>query len=139
MYVIISPKRILIVGTMVLTITAGMGLWNKEAAASPFQSLLERIDSHNKQIAAKDDFLRVLGASSDEELYDSLLEGKSLADIAAGNQADVDNIINLQVAELTAQLDSRLADGSLLPHQYRAQKAELEEIIKKSVYGESSA
>jgi cobalamin biosynthesis protein CbiD len=132
--VIMNPKRIFIVGTMALTITISGGVWSKETNANASHSTLESLDAHNVQVAVKDDFLQALGASSDEEVYDSLLQGRSLADIADDNHGDVQRIINQQIAELTEQLDVRLANGSLLPHDYQAQKSEIRNIIKKSVY-----
>lgn len=138
MYIIISPKRILIVGTMVLTITSGLGIWDKKAAADSYSSLREEITSQNKQISSQDHFLQALGASSNEEVYDALLQGKSLAEIAGKHQADVDRIVNLQVAELSAQLDARFADGSLPLDKYFALKAEIADTVKRSVYGETT-
>lgn len=134
-----NPKRILIVGTMALTITIGGGIWSKETNASVPLSPPENSDSRNVHIAAKDEFLQALGATSDEEIYDSLLQGKSLADIADANHESVQNIIHLQIAELTKLLDKRLADGTLPPEVHQAQKAELADIITKSVYGERNA
>jgi hypothetical protein len=126
-----DSKRILIVGTMVLTISVNAGIWSK--SANPPHSLPGNSNTHNKQIAAKDNFLQAIGAASHDAVYDALLQGKSLAAIAGGNGEDVQNIINLQIAELTEQLDLRLASGSLPPVVYEAQKAEIPDIISKSI------
>ncbi|MDF2960464.1 MAG: hypothetical protein K0S39_2199 [Paenibacillus sp.] len=132
-----NPKQILIVGTMVLTITVtvtfGGEIWGRGTGSS---SLIENFDGHNGEMALKDDFLQVLGVSSDEEVYYSLLDGKSLANIADENHKGVQDIINLQIAELTEQLDRQLANGSIHPSVYQAQKEELADIVRKSVYGE---
>ncbi|UQZ82347.1 hypothetical protein SK3146_01504 [Paenibacillus konkukensis] len=139
MYIIISPKRILIVGTMVLTITVGIGTWDKAAAANGRSIPLATADHQDASAAREDRFLQALGAATNEEVYDALLEGQSLADIAGSRQTDVNRIIHLQVAELTAQLDARLAGGSLRQDQYEALKAELTETVKQSVYGRTSS
>ncbi|CAG7599840.1 hypothetical protein PAESOLCIP111_00344 [Paenibacillus solanacearum] len=141
MYIIISPRRILMVSTMVLTFTAGLGIWDKkvEAGAGAPPSLHESVNTQDGPVSAKDHFLQTLGASSDEAVYDALLEGQSLADIASLHQTDAEQIVTLQVDELTAQLDARLAEGSIRPEQYRAYKAELTDIVRKSVYGGTSS
>lgn len=136
-----NPKRIIIVGTMALSISISAGLWNKEANANaqiPFNPLGSIIDDRNEQANDKNDFLKVLGASTDEDVYYSLLDGKSLADIAEENQGSVADIIDLQIAQLTEQLEQRLANGSLEPAAYHMQKAEVATMIKKSVYGEKN-
>ncbi|NOU94292.1 hypothetical protein GC093_13840 [Paenibacillus sp. LMG 31456] len=133
-----NPKRILMISTMTLSITIIGGLWNEEARAKASHGQPENFEAQSVQVAAKDEFLQVLGASSDEDVYNSLLEGKSLADIADKNNEDVKHIINLQIAELTKQLDSRFANGSISPTEYQLQKQEFADIIKKSVFGEAN-
>ncbi|OCT15847.1 hypothetical protein A8709_09475 [Paenibacillus pectinilyticus] len=82
----------------------------------------------------KEDLLHVLKLSSEEDIYQAQYNGYSLADIAKANQVDVQKVIELQLAELTEQLQVRLYNGSITPEQYLAQRAELPEIIIKSVY-----
>lgn len=82
----------------------------------------------------KEDLLHVLKLSSEEDIYTAQYNGYSLADIAKANQVDVQKVIELQLAELTEQLQMRLFNGSITPEQYLAQRAELPEIISKSVY-----
>ncbi|MNY81751.1 hypothetical protein D3C86_2234750 [compost metagenome] len=65
-----------------------------------------------------------------------MYSGQSLAQIASANQGDVQQVIDLQLAELTQQLDERLAAGSLTQEQYEAQKAELPAIVASSVHGQ---
>lgn len=74
-----------------------------------------------------------LNPTSDEELYDALYEGKSLRNIAEEHGGNVTQVINLQVKQLTQQLEARLASGSITPQQFNAQKAELREIVAQSV------
>lgn len=78
--------------------------------------------------------LHVLGVTEDE-LYEALQHGKSLAELASSREVDVLQVIKLQVSELTEQLDARLAQGSLSSSQYEAQKSELVEIVANSVFG----
>jgi hypothetical protein len=80
------------------------------------------------------DITQILGITSDEALYESLYKGSSLADIAENNQVPLQSIINLQVAELTKQLDLRLANGSITSVTYQLQKLELPDIITKSIH-----
>ncbi|WNR44884.1 hypothetical protein [Paenibacillus roseipurpureus] len=82
----------------------------------------------------REDLLHVLKLSSEEDIYKAQTNGFSLADIAKANQVDVQKVIELQLAELTELLQKRLFQGSITPEQYLAQRAELPEIIIKSVY-----
>jgi hypothetical protein len=140
-----NPKRIIIVGTVAIAITISAGMFGNDASAN---SLSVSIDKSGDQDKTKeinpsteaayttetDDITQVLGVTSDEALYESLYKGNSLADIAENNQVPLQNIINLQVAELTKQLDSRLAKGSITPVTYQLQKLELPDIITKSIH-----
>ncbi|MNC34294.1 hypothetical protein D3C76_77080 [compost metagenome] len=121
-------KRVMIVGTMIVAISFGGTAWGKPAAtASPVAKWSAT------SVAEKDDLLEALNQSSDEELYDALYDGKSLVDIAAENGGNIGSVINLQVNQLTQQLDQRLASGSITQQQYAMQKAELKEIVTQSV------
>jgi len=137
-----SPKRIIMAGTVAFVITLAM--WSEESGASAAIAQLDKssVRSNVKEACstiqsadAPVTLREALGASSDEEVYDALYIGKSLADIAEENGADVQNVIDLQVAELTEQLDKRLASGSIPPDVYEAQKLEVADIITRSVYG----
>ena len=124
-----NSKRIIIVGTMVFAITVGGASWNNNVIASSITKSL------NTTTPIQDDLLEVLDLSSDDEIYDALYNGKTLADIANDNDVDVQNVIDLQVEELNEQLDLRLANGSLTIEQYEEQKSEVRDIITKSAYG----
>jgi hypothetical protein len=126
-----NPKRIIIVGTMVVVMTLGGSSFSHKISASSIT------ESNNATTAVNDDLLQILKVSSDEEMYNAIYDGKSLADIANDNQVDVNNVVDLQVAQLTEQLDLRLASGSLTLQQYEAQKSELRDIITSSTYGVS--
>jgi hypothetical protein len=139
-----SAKRIIIIGTMTFVITIGAGMLSEKASAngnllsfnkSGNSSTTNVISQPINNIPLKDNLHQVLGVSSDEEIHDALYNGKSLANIAEDNNKDVQDVINLQIAELTEQLDSRLANGSLPPLAYQAYKSEVGAIVTKSVYG----
>lgn len=86
----------------------------------------------------QDDFLSTLGASSDEDVYEDLYEGKSLAQTARSHNKNPQAVIDLQVSQMTEMLNERLNKGLLTPDTYRAQKEELTDLITKSVYGQTS-
>lgn len=138
-----KPKRMIMIGTMAVAITVGGGIWNKEASAENSLPSLEpscgawksKAAVHSKA-AEPDAFLQVLGVTSNDEIYEALYNGQSLSAIAAANQMDVRPIIDLQIAEVTEQLDRRLAAGSITRDVYDAQKLELPDMIVRSVHGE---
>ncbi|WP_379128321.1 hypothetical protein [Paenibacillus sp. sgz500958] len=122
-------KRVMIVGTMVVAMSFGTTTWNKPlASASPVAKW------STSSVADSDDLLDALNQSSDEELYESLYEGKSLADIATEQHRDINGVIELQIAQLSRQLNVRLAEGSITAQQHADHMAELNEIVTRSVF-----
>lgn len=121
-------KRVIIVGTVVIVMSFG-NAWSSLTAnaSSPAQwSTVKAAD--------KDELLlKALNQPTDEDLYDALYDGKSLQDIAKEQNTDIEDVIDLQVTQLTEQLDSRLASGSITAEQYAAHKAELRDIVTESV------
>lgn len=137
-----NAKRIIVIGAMAFAITIGGGIWSSDKASAdspekPGTARVKELHCPVRQIAfvEKADFHEVLGAASGEEVYEALYNGKSLADIARDNGADIDDVIKLQIGELTEQLDARLASGSLSQDDYLAQRAELEDIVTSSAHG----
>lgn len=138
-----NPKRVLVIGTIAVFISIGGAIKSDEASAKAALNVLgassasETVESEqsSSKKAVQDEFLEALGASSDEEVYDALYSGQSLTDITQANNKDVQRLIDLQVAQLSEQLDARLASGSLDSSSYQAHKAELVEMITKSAYG----
>ncbi|WP_409343995.1 hypothetical protein [Paenibacillus sp. MBLB4367] len=139
-----DPKRMFIASAMAFAITVGTLLCDEEANANNTTVCLDKSGVQGKskstapsaqQAAEEDSLHNVLGVSSEEELYDALYKGRSLADIAYDNDKEVQGVIELQIAELTEQLDKRLTDGSISTDIYQAQIAELNDIVTKSVYG----
>ncbi|MHA0856429.1 hypothetical protein [Paenibacillus sp. CMAA1364] len=122
-------KKIMIVGSLVFAITVGGASWNSQASASPLMLSFPTI------APIKEDLIDILKLSSDEELYNELYDGSTLADLAQTNDVDINRVINLQVAELTTFIDERYAQGSLTLDQYEQQKSEVRDVITHSVYG----
>ncbi|KGE19729.1 hypothetical protein [Paenibacillus wynnii] len=121
-------KRVVIVGTMVVVMSFGGTSWNKlTVSASPVAKW------STTSVADEDELLVALNQSSDEELYEALYDGKSLQDIVTEHNGNISDVINLQVAQLTKQLQLRLASGSISVQQYEVQKAELRDIVTQSV------
>ncbi|MEK4045529.1 hypothetical protein NSU18_17915 [Paenibacillus sp. FSL H8-0048] len=123
-------KRVMIVGTMIVAMSFGGTAWGKPALHT-----LPVAKWSTSDVADTDELLDALNLNpaSDEELYDALYDGKSLRNIAEENGGNVTQVINLQVKQLTRQLEARLASGSITPQQFNAQKAELREIVAQSV------
>jgi type II secretory pathway component PulF len=124
-----NTRKIILASTLAVTMTLGGTIWNNKTWASPLY------ESRNSTASSKDDLNQVLGVTSNEEIFNALYNGHSLSDLAEKNNMDVQKVIDLQVGELTDQLDSRLARGSITLEEYQKQKSEVEEIITKSVYG----
>lgn len=83
----------------------------------------------------RDTLLEVLGMSSDE-LRTAFESGRSLAQIAASQNADVQRVADLAAQALTVRLSRELKDGILTQSQYQARLNEVEEhaaaIIKRT-------
>jgi len=124
-----KPKQMMIIAMMVVVLSLGATPWNTGSFAHAAQKTLSALT--DKQ----DDLLYSLGLSNENDLKDSLYDGKSLADIAKENDGDLQAVIDLQVAELTGQLLERLASGNLTWEQYKEQKLELHDIVTRSAYG----
>lgn len=121
--------RVMIVGTIALVLSfCSTALSGSTVNANPVHKV------YSTGTGEKDDLLEALNQSSDEELYVSLHEGKSLYDIASDQGRDIENVIDLQMKQLTQQLDDRLRSGSITTEQYVVYKQELKEIVEQSVF-----
>ncbi|MEF3312662.1 hypothetical protein PV433_27605 [Paenibacillus sp. GYB004] len=133
-----NPKQIIIAGTIAIVISISTVFQNEEANASlglPGQAdpAVHTRDSSRPETVAS--LQHVLGGLSDEEIHDALYNGRTLADLAEEQRVDVEDVIDLQVAELSQQLTSRLTSGSITAEQFETHQAELREMITKSVHG----
>jgi len=132
-----SPKQIIIAGTIAIVISISTVFQNEEANASlglPGQAdAVHTRDSSRPETGAS--LQHVLGGLSEEEIHDALYNGRTLADLAEEQRVDVEDVIDLQVAELSEQLTSRLTSGSITTEQYETHQAELREMITRSVHG----
>lgn len=130
-----NRKRMLVICTLLLALSIGQSsTWGSRANAAALAP--ERaLHVQDNEASKDDDLLKTLGISSDEQLYDALYNGQTLADIAQTHNQDAQAIVDLQVAQLTEQLDQRLANKSITLEQYQAHKAELTQVVAKSVFG----
>ncbi|AHM64007.1 hypothetical protein ACT3XG_01455 [Paenibacillus polymyxa] len=130
-----NRKRMLVICTLLLALSIGQSsTWGSRANAAALAP--ERaLHVQDNEASKDDDLLKALGISSDEQLYDALYNGQTLADIAQTHNQDAQAIVDLQVAQLTEQLDQRLANKSITLEQYQAHKAELTQVVAKSVFG----
>lgn len=122
-------KRVMIVGTMVVAMSFGGTSWGKiSVSANPVAKW------SSASVADNDELLAALNQSSDEELYEQMYDGKSLHDIAEESNGSIENVIDLQVEQLSQQLYLRWASGSISDEQYAEHLAEIREIITQSVH-----
>ncbi|WJH35679.1 hypothetical protein N6H14_06795 [Paenibacillus sp. CC-CFT747] len=130
-----NPKQILIISTMAFTITVGGTLCSDRTKASapdkPETQLAKA--SAAPSLPDRKDLTGLLGMTG-EELREELYGGRSLADVAEARRVGVQEVVGLQMAELTAQLEERCAAGSLTPAQLEAYKAELPELLAASAH-----
>lgn len=139
-----SIRRIMMVGTIAFAITINSGIWSSNNASANLSVSIDELEAHKilnpnqRDIDNKEVLHKVLGFDSDEELHDATYTHQTLAEIAEIQHVDVQKIIDLQSSQLMGQMDERLAKGHLTLHEYGALTSEVPEIIRKSVYGESS-
>ncbi|WP_440118645.1 hypothetical protein [Paenibacillus sp. QZ-Y1] len=126
-----NMKRVMIVGTMVVTMSFAGTAWSK-SAISPIPLTKWSIVSMAAEDKNEDKLLTALNQPSEEDLYQELLVGKSLRTIAGENGGDFSQVITLQISQLKEQLDERLASGSIGLEQHAAQSEELEELVTRS-------
>lgn len=130
------PKRLLIIGTVAFFVSLFSAPWSHNVMASPMIQLpVLTVNTLSEPDKDKDKLLSKLGLLSEEELRVALYNGKSLAQLATASDTDPEQIVNLQVAELTEQLQARLDNGSISYEQYRDHLAELRDVVTRSVYG----
>lgn len=122
---------------MACTVTVILSFGGTSAAdpASAAQAVSSTAAPAASSLSERGHFLRLLGVRSDEELYDALYEGQTLADLALARGRSVNSVIDLQVRELEEQLLARRNAGSLSAAVYEALKTEIRETVTRSVYG----
>lgn len=87
--------------------------------------------------ARLDAVAEALGITEDE-LHDAIEDGQTIAEVADANGVDVQTVIDALVAEATARIDAKVADGDLTQEQADELKAELTERITDLVDGEGA-
>ncbi|SEU23500.1 hypothetical protein [Paenibacillus sp. NFR01] len=119
-------KRVIIIGTMIVAVSFGGNAWAKPVLAAPV--IKWTVPDTDEQ----DELLGLLNQNSDDELYEALYSGKSLADMAGGKNGNLERVIELQMAELAGQLNERLAAGSITAEQHAVYTAELRDVVTAS-------
>ncbi|WP_156826243.1 MULTISPECIES: hypothetical protein [Paenibacillus] len=117
---------------MAFVIACSSSIWSNEASASASTYKLATDGLTSSSDA--DDLLQALGVESEEQIYDALYSGQSLADIANDNKMEVDQVVDIQVAQLRSQLDQRFLNGSISLEAYQAQLEEIHDMIQESVH-----
>ncbi|GGH37122.1 hypothetical protein [Paenibacillus segetis] len=127
-------KQVIIVGTMAFVVTLSPGLSGYSASAAVALNPPKLTDlSNDAKETEVDPVIEALGFTDEEGIYEELLEGHSLADMAESNHKDVNQIIDLQVSQLREQVTVRYAQGSLTQEQYEQQLDEIPSIVADSV------
>ncbi|MFD1175519.1 hypothetical protein ACFQ3W_04280 [Paenibacillus puldeungensis] len=129
-------KQVIIVGTMafVITLSPSLSGYLSSLAYAANPSKPTSFSSPDKTENPRDELNSLLGMSSDQEVYEALLEGQSLADIAESHEQDADRVIDLQVDQMKELLMQRVLQGSLSQEAYEEQVRELPELIANSVH-----
>lgn len=84
---------------------------------------------------ASEDVAAILGVAVDE-LREAVRAGSSIADVAAENGADVQQVIDLLVVQAQERLDAAVAAGRLTADEAAEKAAEIETRITEMVNGE---
>ncbi|MGN7356625.1 hypothetical protein ACTHPF_04620 [Paenibacillus sp. SAF-054] len=121
-------KRIMIVGTIVVVMSFGSSAIGGSLIKASPAAKWSTTDAQEK-----DPLLDALNQASEEELYESLYEGKSLHEIAVEQGVETAGIIDLQTTQLIKQLDDRLRSGNITAQQHAAYKEEVRDLIQQSV------
>ncbi len=131
-----TAKRIIIITTIAFTLVFSCD-FNPAAAKviqTNAQNKTQNAEGNLQNGKITDPLLHELGAPNDEALYEALYNGHSLADMAYANGKAIQPVVDLQTAELTAQLVQRLNEGQISLEQFMVYQSELKEIISQSVH-----
>lgn len=85
--------------------------------------------------AASEDVANILGMTVDE-IRDAVRAGSSVADLAAANGADLQQVIDLLVVQAQERLDEAVADGRLTAAEAAEKVAGIETRVTEMVNGE---
>ncbi|RRJ63529.1 hypothetical protein EHV15_11780 [Paenibacillus oralis] len=129
-------KKVVIVGTIAVVITINPSLSGYLTSIAFAAHASKASSLSTATLSPQSELNNVLGVSSDKEVYDALLEGQSLADIAEAHGQNADSVIGLQIKEMQEQLQQRLEQGSLTQEAYEQQLREIPELIAGSVHSQ---
>jgi membrane peptidoglycan carboxypeptidase len=108
------------------------GVISQEQADQMRARFEDRQERHEQRIATLTELLGV----SDDDLRAAHEAGQSLADVAAAQGVDVQTLIDVLVAEATADIEAKAAEGELDADRVAEITADLEDRITARVNGE---
>lgn len=125
-------KHFVIVGTIACVITVVPGTSSHLSKYQGHVAYAKLTDCGKAGPTEEDALLATLGLPTEHALYDALLEGQSLTDVAAKREADPEAVIRLQTEQLQRQLTERFTRGELSRIAYLAQMKEVPDLIRTS-------
>ncbi|MGG6309471.1 hypothetical protein [Paenibacillus macerans] len=126
-------KKVVIIGTMALVISINPNFYGYLTSLAYAGGPSRQSSLSNAAERPDEELNALLGKASDKEVYDALLEGQSLAEMAESSGQNANRIVRLQVQQLQEQLLQRLNDGHLSREAYERQLQELPDIVAASV------
>lgn len=128
-------KKVVIIGTMALVIIINPQFSGYLTSLAYIANSSKESSLAHSSGQEESELDRLLGISSEQEVYDALLEGQSLAELAEANGQLPQQVVDLQVKQLQEQLLQRVNEGTLTQEAYELQVSELPELLANSVYG----
>ncbi|WP_366289146.1 hypothetical protein [Paenibacillus sp. AN1007] len=127
-----NMKRVFILGTMMITMSFAGSAWSKTTISPIPEPKWSIVDLNNSRENEGDELLAALNQASEEELKEKLYQGHSLRTIAESSGGNYAKAIAIQIKQLQAQLDERLASGSISSEQHALQSMEIAGLITAS-------
>lgn len=127
-----NMKRVFILGTMMITMSFAGSAWSKTTISPIPEPKWSIVDLNNSRENEGDELLAALNQASEEELKEKLYQGHSLRTIAESSGGNYAKAIAIQIKQLQAQLDERLASGSIGSEQHALQSMEIAGLITAS-------
>ncbi|WP_342555290.1 hypothetical protein [Paenibacillus sp. FSL R7-0652] len=127
-----NMKRVFILGTMMITMSFAGSAWSKTTISPIPEPKWSIVDLNNSRENEGDELLAALNQASEEELKEKLYQGHSLRTIAESSGGNYAKAIAIQIKQLQAQLDERLASGSISFEQHALQSMEIAGLITAS-------
>jgi hypothetical protein len=117
---------------MMITMSFAGSAWSKTTISPIPEPKWSIVDLNNSRENEGDELLAALNQASEEELKEKLYQGHSLRTIAESSGGNYAKAIAIQIKQLQAQLDERLASGSISSEQHALQSMEIAGLITAS-------